>query len=464
MANKPGVLRIVEEAVSRRPFHGLGAQMDSYIYDQANRDCGVSERDYELIARRVKGIRPGVARVFVELSWFCPSGDGQTFVWDGPEVQGLLRQLRLMQAVGTQANLVLFTPVPAPAVDLDRLLDMMLEVLEYLIRDQGFTDIRWLTLWNEPDTFFVHDSALYRRIFGSKVSERRPWGDYVRINRRAHAALVARGLYPALKLVVADTVYGAPLRMERIQCCLEAFGDIDVSYGYHQYNPEDLGYYKGNLDFAYAGMAAEVDAFRRLLGEDRELMLWEFNCAGKAGFGTYFAGVGPGGVDLVSSVAGAIEVADKVLAGLASGLDGVSLWCLHDLIHMGNLRLGVMPYGLWRYKLQGWLPRPIYHYYGALMMAFPAGSAIHAVEGCAPGIRAAAAHTPDGMKVAILNTTDAPAAVEVPGCGNASLQTVDPAGLPVESDLPHIATASAGAIDNLLTLTVSPGALCIVKL
>lgn len=453
----------ISSPISARPCRGVGVQADPYIFDETNRACGVTEEDLALIARRVRVVRPGVARLFVEVAWFNPCLDGTTFVWDQPEYRNLVRQLHLLREAETQVNLVLFTPYPELGRDMAPIVRAMLDGLARLIAVEGCDHLRWVTLWNEPDSLFFHDSPLYQRIFGDRIATRPPWAEYVRLNRLAHEELVERSLHPRVKMMVADTVWGAPMRMERMRLSLEAFGDLDVAYGYHNYNPEGLAFYEGNPDYAYAGMAAEAAAFRELLGPERELMIWEFNTPGTAGFSTYYLGVGPGGEDRVSSFAGAVDVADKVLAGLTSGLDGFCLWCLHDLIHSGNLRAGVMPCGLWRYKGQQWLPRALYHHYSALMDAFRPGARVHAVRGCSDGVRGAVGVTEERRTLALLNTGATVANVCVPWSGAAERLRLAPEHLPVASDLPLSATAPEPVVDGRITLELKPMELTTIR-
>jgi len=457
-------LQISKQAISVRPFRGLGAEMDAYIFDETNRACGVTDADLDLIARRIRAIRPGVARMFVECAWFNPGLDGVTLAWDQPGYRNLVRQLRLLRETDTQVNLVLFSPLPKVGLDLQPAVGAMLAALERLVVGEGFAHIRWLTLWNEPDSLFCHDSPLYRRIFGEGgAAARPPWADYVRLNRLAQAKLIERGLYPQVKLLVADCTWGAQMRMERMRLSLEAFADLDVAYGFHNYNPENLDFYAGNPDFAYGGMAAESGAYRELLGPDRELMLWEFNTPGTAGFSTHFLGVGPGGEDRVSSLAGGADVADKVLAGLSSGLDGCCLWCLHDMIYMNNLHVGVMPCGLWRHKVQQWLPRPIYHYYSALMAAFRPGTRLHAVGGCPAGVRAVAGVLGGRQTLAIVNSSAIAAPLHVSWQGAATRLRIAPDTLPVSCDLPLSTFAPQPVSGGGITLELKPLELSVIR-
>lgn len=450
-------LEIASKPLSSRPFRGIGAEMDAYIFDATNRDCGVAEQDHELIERRVKALRPAVSRLFVEVAWFNPSLDGTALDWTGEGFRNLVRQLRLLGQIGAEANLVLFSPFPKKGQDAEPAVRAMAAAVERLVRAEGCSAVRWLTLWNEPDSLFWHDSPLYRRIFGADAAEKKaPWSEYVRLNRLAHELLAEKGLAKQVRMMVADTVWGAPMRRERLALSLEAFYDLDVAYGYHNYNPENLRFYEGNPDYAYAGMAQEAAEFRALLGPDRELVLWEFNTAGEAGFSSHYAGVGPGGEDRVSSLAGAADVADKVVAVLGNGIDGCCLWCLHDVIYMGNVKIGPMPYGLWRYKHQQWLPRPLYHYYSALMGAFRPGAVLHAVGGCPPGVRGVAARAAGGWTLALVNTGAAPAAVEVDWPGAAERLRIAPDVLPVACDLPVSAYVPQAVADRRLALELQP--------
>lgn len=460
----PTTVIIHNQPLSHRPFRGIGAQADAYIFDEANRSCGVNEEDLELIARRIRYLKLSNARLFVEVAWFNPSLDGTTLVWDQPGYLNLVRQIQLLRETGTAVNLVLFSPYPGGGKDLVPIVQAMLAAIERLVRIEGCTHIRWLTLWNEPDGLFYHDSPLYRRIFGEEArTTKPPWAEYVRLNRLAYDGLLERGLHSKLKLLVADTVWGAPMRAERLRLSLAAFGELDVAYSIHNYSIEERISYEGNEDFAYLGMAAEVASFRELLGPDRELVMWEFNTVGLEGFSTISAGVGRGGEEQIGSFKGAVDLADKVLSGLASGLDGCCLWCLHDMPYCGSLKSGAMPFGLWRYRWQKWLPRPIYHYYSALIAAFRPGAQLFGVQNTLPDLRALAA-TCDGIHVlALLNTGLKSMEVQVPWTGPASRLRIVPGQLPAACDLPFSTFVPVEVVGGHLQISLEPQELTIVR-
>lgn len=423
---------IQPEPVGRRPFSGLGVQADASIYHEVNRVAGVDEGDLELIARRVRCLRPAIARLFVKTHWFEISiGKGESSV----EFAALLRQLRLLKETETSVNLVLISPDPWGEPNLEPAVRRMIDGLVYLRDVEECSHIRWLTLWNEPDYSFSHGSELGKRLFGDKPSPS-TWEEYVRLNRLAYELLQRTGLSATVKLVVADTVWGPVMRAERMELALAAFGDLEVAYSYHTYSHEGDAGSKANPDYYYLGMEEEAARFRELLGPERELVCWEFNTSGVEGFGTYFAGIGPQGEDRISSVRGAVDLADKVLSGMAGGVEGLSLWCLHDMIYGGMENPRLMEFGLWRFKRQNWYPRPIYHYYAPLVAAFRPGVYVHRVVCKTPGLKAIAARAGEGEILALLNTGDVELQVPVRLPADASLVRIRPSQLPAFSDLP----------------------------
>jgi len=431
-------LKLSAQPLSNRPFLGLGAQADAYIFNETNRICGVNEEALALIARRIHSLRPGIIRMFVELAWF--GYPDQESAEPSAEYRAFLRQLKLLQEAGSLVNLVLFSPGPRASADLAPAVRFMVEKLHHLRLCEGCDHIRWLTLWNEPDHAFGHGSALGKRLFtGDSPST---WGEYVRLNRFALGLLEEKGLADAVTLVVADTVWGAPMRRERMELALEAFGELPVAYSFHNYSNEREIRNAANPDFYYHGIEEEVRGFRQLLGPDRELVLWEFNTAGVQGFGSHFAGVGPRGEERIGSVEGAADLAEKVLGSLAAGVDGTCVWCLHDMKYGANMASCLMEFGLWRYQWRNWYPRPLYHYYGALMDAFRPGVKVHAVENAPEGIKAAGALTDTHEGVALLNTTASPKEVAHAFAPEARLTRIAPDRLPAVSDLPLHSTAA----------------------
>lgn len=462
-------LTITRKAVTSQPFRGIGAEADCFIFDEQNRNAGVTEEDLQLVERRLRAVAPGVARLFVDAAWFNPALDGTTFDWNGAAYANLLRQLRLLQACGTACNLVMFQPMPPAIADPMPAVRGMLGLIEHLRRAEQLHAVRWLTLYNEPDSIYPHDSPLTRRVFPERLQKQPPFSEYVRINRETQQLLQERGLYPEVRLLVADTVWGHPMRVERIRLCADAFADLDVTYSYHNYAAEPVAWREvNNPDFAYPGMAEEAQLLRGILGPERELMLWEFNYINGTGFGSHYPGIGKYGTDLLGCVDTGAALTEKVLLAAAAGVTGVCLWCLHDVLYPYPPlpKRGPMPFGLWRYKWENWYPRPYYHYYALLCQSFRPGCQVVAVRGGGHGVTALAATQGEATVLAVLNRGTKPAKVAVAGLAMRPMERlrVYPDIIPDAGDLPVAETGAVTmAASSLPELTLAPLELTILR-
>jgi hypothetical protein len=195
--------------------------------------------------------------------------------------------------------------------------------------------------------------------------------------------------------------------------------------------------YDGNPNWVYPGVAEESRLFREMVGADRRLMLWEFNAAGKA-FGSHFPGLGSGGSDLLGGFDAGPIVCGKVMRAMQAGIEGICLWCAHDMVYMGNPNGGPMQFGLWRFKWQHWYPRPYYHYYALLCRAFRPGCVVQRIEGALPGVAALSALQAGRCVAAFLNETPEPKRITVQGpwTGTVRRLRVYPGMIPLEGDLP----------------------------
>mgnify|MGYP001809836575 CR=1 FL=1 len=404
-------LTITDTPLSPRPFLGLGVQADGVLYNALNAECGCGVADYALNEERLLAMRPAIARMFFDVDAICPGLRVDAFDPQAPAYANNLRMLRVLKDCGTRVNAVLFKPFEIPLAQLDAAVDCMVHILRVLRDEDDCDHIRWLTLYNEPESPFPHDSPLMRRVFGAeRLSKWHTWEDYVRLNHGAIARIAAAGL--DVQLAVADCVWGAQVRRERMERAAAEFHSAPVCYSYHNYNPESREFYAGgNPDYAYAGMREEAAHFRALVGPEAPLVTWEFNLAG-TGFGSHFPGVDERGSLALEAPDGGARIADKVLRAIQGGVDGLSIWCMGDMHYMPTPQHhGVMRFGLWRYKWENWTIRPYAHAYALLCQTLRPGIVFRAVEGGTATVHAVAGAGPGGRVVAIVNTGDAPADV-----------------------------------------------------
>ncbi|MFP4029296.1 MAG: hypothetical protein ACLFWL_16025 [Candidatus Brocadiia bacterium] len=430
-------LTISKQPISDRRFHGLGFQADPFVYDETNCQAGVEESDFKLIEERIRAIRPAIARIFVAVEWFNPSLDGKTFDWETAELKNLLRQLRLLDSLGTRINLVLFRPFPGEHEETLKLVEAMLVLIRHL-HERGLKTIRWLTLYNEPDTFYPQDTSLARKVLQERFeSTELRWDDYVQLNRHAAQMLREQKLDGPLKLIVADTVWGHPFRLERMNLAAEAFSDLDVVYGYHNYSPEDSTLHGDKEEWAYPGIVREAELLREIVGQNSPLMLWEFNNSGP-GFGSHFPGLGPGGSDLLGSLRSAVQTSDIILSAAGAGIDGLCLWCSHDMIYLGNKKGNPMRFGLWRYKWEDWQPRPCYHYFALLCRAFRPGTQFVQCDRDSDDVQVLAGQRDEEAVIGLLNRKREPVEVAIDSALPVppTRHRIHPEPLPRENHLP----------------------------
>lgn len=450
---------IEKEPISSRPFAGLGVQADCYIYNGINRQCGVSDDDYALWERRLKALRPGFARIFVPTTEFNPSGDGFTYDWETREMQWQCRNLAVLRESGAKINLCMgpWTNNVMCQPGSERL---AVDLVKHLVKERGFDHIRWLTLFNEPDTIYAPDTPLEKSLRTQGYGgEGRPWADYVDKHRRALELLDQCGLGERIRLVVADTVWPPDRRLERLSVSARSFAGMEVGYGFHYYVPDAPEFFDHPEPAPWRPppLVEEVQGYRRAVGPEAELVVWEYN---EPAFGqfNFWLGTGSRGEDHWGTFECAVTSAGKILKMLANGADGLSIWCLGDMFYPEGFVCGVMYTGLWRYKWEGWVPRPNYFYYAALIEAFRPGMLLHAVNELPSGLLGLAAVGAEGSVVAVLNQTAMPVELPVSWSEAGSRLRVSSKHLPRQPDSPLRNTPEAGLpLHRWESLTGEPG-------
>lgn len=404
----PGAtFRILPDPLLDHPLIGLGVEAEPPPFlwrDPKHVTPPLRARIWEVIERRLALLRPAIARLFCMPEQWNPSLDGRTYTWDHPDLQEYLRMIRFLDRLGCGINLVLFTQFQEPIETQRRAVYAMIGFIQKLRDDLGIRNIRWLTLFNEPESVFRQDSPLARAIFGHDPPLH-TWDEYVSLNRMAMELLRDHRMGD-IRLVVPDVAWGGRMRRERMTLTAAAFPTEDVCFSCHHYNPEDREYYETVPDaYQYDGLQEEVERYRRLIGPTRQLIVWEFNYIGR-GFDTHNPGVDTKGrIALEAPDAGA-HVAYRVINSLRYGVDGLCLWHMND----GD----VNKFGLWRSPNEHFGFKPHWYAFRLLTAAFRPGQWVLRVEGDSPAISLVA--TRDGqekLRAALVNTSETPAIAEI---------------------------------------------------
>jgi hypothetical protein len=459
------MITIAAQPLSSRPCIGLGVQADAVIYDDLNRQAGVTDADYLLHEDRLRALRPGNARVFIRISDFNPSYDAATYDWDTVEMARQYRNLETLRDAGAAVHVCM-----APFTNAQMMqpgMEATAVALMAHLHARGFDHVRWLSLYNEPDSLYADGSEAFRSYF-TDGKARPPWSAYVEKHRRTHDLLGQHGLTERIRLVVPDVVMGPHIRTARLKLAKRDFTDYSVAFSFHHYAAHYPGYYAHPESAFYAPPADEMAGYRTIIGPDAELACWEFNNAGY-GMGTFWPGSGPRGEAHLDSMASAVHLAEQVLGMLAAGIDGAALWCLNDVFYTGALADGLMLFGLWRYKWEGWVPRPSFFYYAALIEAFRPGARLHTLAGLPEGLCGLAARSVDGTTVVLLNPGTAACTVTLTPGWRRRLR-VAPETLPIRSDtLARPCPEAERPLDTWVTLaesdtlTLAPGELTLLR-
>ncbi len=404
-------VKILEKPISDRLTAGIGVQADCCIYDELNRNCGVNDGDYTRLENRIKAMRPGIARIFLSLNDFNPSGDECTYDWDTESMRMQIRNLRVLRDAGAMVNICMSPWTNKEMMEPGKE-KLAVDLIDHLVNTLGFDHIRWLSLFNEPDGMFAPDTEFERSMAKDGNITALPWTEYVDKHIKVIELMRLRNLEKQVKLVVVDSVWPYMRRVERLKLAATDFAGYDVGYSFHHYVPEDPDFFNHpeSAKWQPPVLNEEIAGYRDIVGPDAELVCWETN---NVGYG--MSAVSPGttrlGEDVHGTIANAVSISRKVLTMLLNGVDGICQWCVGDMFYGGSLKLGLMNFGLWRYKWENWMPRPVYFYYSALMQSLRPGAKLYALSGLTDKISGLAAKDGDGWKMVLLNAGETSATI-----------------------------------------------------
>ena len=379
--------RIKSELVQLRPtgvvynknFGGFGAEIDPWLWNEVNQSKGVTEADTKLISARVQEMRLSIARVMINRMSFNPSEDLRTFTWDNDSMRSLENTLQLCQTNNIE---VVLCPVEfgsrqrklwdgATNKGPEEAVKSWSTAVEYLVKNKGFTCIRWLQLCNEPDFAWI-------KRFGYSFD------DYVRINELMFAELNSRQL-PVSLLGSGDA--------ESLQWFVDSVRRTSAfvgGYGGSRYaanlNLEEVR----DRNIAYlAAMRTNDPAW-----SEKKYIVTEFGIRAQATTDKHNA--------YMRTFDCGLGMADLCLDQVALGVDAASIWCLHRIYYSSD---NLMDYGLWEFKDENWKPRPLWYSYSLFTRFMTRGSQLSQIdvkdgEGL---VKATLAQGPEGRFLFVLN-------------------------------------------------------------
>lgn len=334
-------------------FLGFGVEDDGWLANGDNAAKGVTEEDIAHVHDRTVWLNPALVRMFCWHNDWNPAGDWTTFDFDSPNMRGRYRALDLYQRLGAAVNI---TGVEwnrkAPWAQPEAMAKAIGELFTELVQRRGYTCIKQWTLTNEPNTHFAQRGGTFEI--------------YTRIHTLVAAEFRARGL--DIAVVGSDDTNGGLPWFE--QCvATPAYFDTAALMASHFYLQQD----------SLRAVRFHLSDRLNLLAGRKPFIIAEFGFQDARAEGA-----------LVNPLMDEFDYALLSLAfaseATAMGTAGMTIWCLHQVYYPNDW---FMTYGLWRYKTEGWAPRPIFHAWALLTRGTRPGDAVRPLVGALPaGVQA----------------------------------------------------------------------------
>lgn len=360
---------------------GFGFEDDGWFYNKLNREQGISESEYKLNDDRIKWLEPNWVRMFFWHKEWCPSSDGKSFTFESDGMQSHYKTLELYQELGVP---VVFAGTrwgqPNLYDDPKAFANSVGEVLDYIVNKKGLSCVKYWTLLNEPN-LDLNDYGL--------VS----FAQYVQMHRLVKQELLRRGL--DIKIIGSDD--GASQSwFDRCAFDQPYYDMIDVMSSHIYMRPAESRLSGRFFSNRMATLAAQSNKKPFIVGE----------------YGFHDVNMNSHKSTLMNTFDYALLNTEFCINLLNAGGSGASVWTSHAAYYADTPKL--MDFGLWKYKDQNWLVRPVYHSVAMFTRFIEAGDKAYKVRSSHPR-RILAARA--GDTVFWVNMTDEKTKVTMNGFG-----------------------------------------------
>ena len=209
---------------------GYGAQFGMHVYAPITPwPAGESYGNFE---EKVRTLQPDLVRIFYNDRW-DGNADGGFPDWE-TNFASFVKVVELAQQIGATVdisfqNLSVVRDKPPDVTE--AAMAKFADVLRYLVRERGFTNIRWAEVGNEPNGGAAPNLPTTAGGF--------PFDQLEKLYRQLHAQLVARGLRQQIQLMGPGLIEnaGVPSRDHYawLQKTASEMGDIIDGYAEHVY-------------------------------------------------------------------------------------------------------------------------------------------------------------------------------------------------------------------------------------
>lgn len=384
---------------------GIGVEFDPHFFSQnLTRNDGAKASDWDIVVRRVKAMQVHQFRVMLQPHWWEPVNDNNDpdyadlaqFTFDSEEMKSVYKVLDLAQEANVKVTLVVWgcrinmtllsgdyynqkhflcdnRPNPGWVCGTDKyeeFAENFSVITKYLIETKGYTCVKAVTPFNEPDTHIPE----YGRTMWQGDSN---WADqYAPMAKVLDAKFRKDGIRDKVQFNLSDNTDGSP---DYLKSCTEAlaneadlFNSHTYKFGYNTPNSEIFNWEKKNVAWAKA--------------------------AGKSHFIGEFGSNETTGASRQNDIdyfERGILMARIVLNCLHAGASGVSYWSLIDQYYDRNDSYAQMQQlGLWKYVKEAYSSdaevydnikedyevRPQYYAYSLLTRYIKPGSDIFPID------------------------------------------------------------------------------------
>ena len=356
----------VSDVANENVVEGLGVEWDPhYYYNYYNQENGLNDQDLVLIKERAEILNIQKIRVWCMPNWYEPEKD--VFDFDSETMLGLYSVLDAAEELGIDVNITLWGCQGwlamengywmSPPNDLNTYAENVVTLVRYLTETKNYTCFKEMTFHNEPDWEFICDSTVEDS-----------FQYYLDMCRTVHEKLVAENLRDRIELCLSGVQLENTGAFDRFATGVNAFAD---SFDIHSYNDGERSYF-GEMKNRVKVLKTE---YLDKLPNKVKFTASEFGS--DVEIDSYERGI------LYSTMAEGF---------LSGGISSMLHWVFFDQDY-GDSR---METGLFKYKDEGWEPRPFYHSWGLIMKYAVKGSEIYPFEDETNFVNGVALKSPEG--------------------------------------------------------------------
>lgn len=353
-------------------FLGVGVNTIPTALMPGQMQYGYSEAHWEIDKKRIQTVQPKIARVWFQIDWMEPSKG--TYTWESSNMKAFYKYLDAFKTAGTEIELNFgwkvgssvhnwfsipgIDPWTSAPADLDAYAASASALLDELIRNRGYDNVKYLTFYNEPNGGWDFEAPGDQKAY------------YAEMVNKISARLTADGLRDRIEIWGPEET-GAPAWIEYMK--RHADDAID-GYSFHVYGE------------SYEGLGSAF-ALRQGYVGNKPLHLTEFGWADDQA-SNWDAGY-----------------ANSVIQTANMGVKSALMWQLNGVWTNDPTGGTNGTYTMWDAVVLGLNPRKTFYISGMLNRYIPEHSEVLAVNtGGSTDVRAAAFKGTDGNYTVLVET------------------------------------------------------------